>query len=727
MTQRTIDAFSVLGRPWHSRIAPGRTIGDLLSKSWMEGAVPVLLALFLGVLTAATTPEVLGQGDRGVVLDRFAETALLAFAMTIVLLAGGFDLSVGAMTGVAAIGSLVLVRVYDLPTFMAVLITLAGGVVMGSINGLLVAVVKTRPFITTLVTALTFRALIQLIQGEYSSELLQTRDDSLWLVLGQGTILFLPTGVFLMLVILLVAHLVISRSRWGWWLAAVGSDRRSARRNAIPVNRVAFASYVMSGVLCALAGVIMSARQGSTSANVAAGYEIIALTAVVLGGVSLRGGRGSVIRAALGALIVAMIGQSVFRHGWDSSMETVILATVLLAFAALDQKWGKYRGLVAGKFAVNPFYFRPGPLVDVTSEGTIWKVNDALSDAEAIGLGQIEGAEDCVVDEEGAVYCGDRRGWIWRFSGDNHEHGEIYARTGGSPLGHVLEPDGSLVVCVSGIGVCRIHRSREVEWIATRAPRTRFQLYDDSALRFADDLDVAPDGSIYFSDASTRVDTSNYHTLVAEYRPNGRVLRLDPDGSIETVVTHLGAANGIATAHDGRSILIASTLTFRVDRLWIDGPEKGRLEPVMENLPGAPDNINRASDGNYWMAFVGMRTPFSDLVLQHPKFRKRMVKELPVDDWIVPQWNISCVVKFNESGEILKVLWDSTREKHPMVTSMSERNGYLYLGGLENNRIGRVKLDPREVGSIDPYAVPGTYALPNVPSADATPREGAAV
>ncbi|MGC9667631.1 ABC transporter permease [Planosporangium sp. 12N6] len=709
MAIRRIDGFSLTGRPSLARFAPKRTVGDLLAKPWMEGAVPVVLALVLGLVVVGTTPEILAGGDRSIILSRFAEAGLLAIALTLVLIGGGFDLSVGAIMGMGAIGSLVLFRVYELPVEVVVATTLLGGMALGAINGFLIAVIKTRPFITTLVTALTFRALIQLVQGHYSQDLLQPRREINWIFIGHGRVAGIPTSFFWLALLLVFTHLILTRSKWGWWLTAIGSDRRSARRNGIPVNAMSFLSYVASGLLCALAGLFMAARQESTSANVASGYEIIALTAVVLGGVSLRGGRGSVIRAVTGALIVALLGQAVFRQGWDGSMETIAMALLLLVFAALDLKWGKHRNTLAGKLAISPFYYKPGPLEDVTDQKSKWAVNDALSDALPIGLGKIEGAEDCVVDDEGSVYCGDRRGWIWKFSGEDYEHAEIYARTGGTPLGHVWDADKNLVVAVSGIGVCRINPDRGVEWVATRAPRTRFQLYDDSALRFADDLDIAPDGSIYFSDASTRVDTSNYHSLVAEYRPNGRVLRVDPDnGSVETVVTKLAAANGIATSHDGRSILIASTLTFRVDRLWISGPKQGQLEPVLENLPGAPDNINRASDGNYWLSFVGMRTPFSDLVLRHPEFRLRMTKHLPVDDWIVPQWNISCVVKFSESGEILRVLWDQAGERHPMVTSMSEHRGYLYLGGLENNRIGRIKLSPEEVGPIDPYAIPGT-------------------
>lgn len=682
-------------------------MSDLLSKQWMEGAVPVTLAVLLGLLAMLTTPELLGSGDRGLILRQFAEAGFLAVALTVVLLAGGFDLSVGSMTGLAAMSSLVMFRVYMWPVGLIVVVTLVGGALLGSINGFLVARVKTRPFITTLVTALTFRTVVEVVQSRYTTGLVFPRDDPVWSFIGSGSVAGIQTSLVLFLPILVGTHLILSRSRWGWWVTAIGSDRRSARRNGIPVDRVVFLTYVASGLLCALAGLILSARQASTSAQVASGFEMAALTAVVLGGVSLRGGRGSVLRAATGALIVVVIGQAIFRQRWGTGTETLVLALVLLVFAALDQKWGKYRNIVADKLSMSPFYYDPGPLADVTESKTIWEVNDKLTHAVPIGLGIIEGAEDCVVDDQGRVYCGDRRGWVWRFSGENHEVSEIFARTGGTPLGHCFDADGTLLVAVSGIGVCRISLDGEIDWIATRAPRTRFSIYDDSALRFADDLDVAPDGSIYFSDASTRVDTSNYHTLMIEYRPNGRVLRLDPDGTVDVVTVNHTAANGVATSHDGRSILIASTLNFRVDRLWIDGPKQGQLEPVLENLPGAPDNINRSSDGNYWLSFVGMRTPMSDLILRYPAYRRRMTKHLPVDDWLVPQWNLSCVAKFNEGGEIIRVLWDSSREKHPMVTSMSERHGHLYLGGLENNRIGMLKLDAGDVGPIDPYAIPG--------------------
>jgi ribose transport system permease protein len=167
------------------------------------------------------------------------------------------------------------------------------------------------------------------------------------------------------------------------------------------------------------------------------------------------------------------------------------------------------------------------------------------------------------------------------------------------------------------------------------------------------------------------------------------------------------SAGPLRPARPKQSILSASTGLYRVDRLWVSGPQQGKLEPVLEDLPGYPDNINRASDGNYWMSFVGMRTPMSDLMMKYPAVRRRMTKELPMDDWIVPQLNVSCVVKFDETGRILKVMWDETLANYPMVTSINEHGGYLYLCGINNNRVGRLELDASEVGTIDPRAIPG--------------------
>ncbi|CNK66074.1 Uncharacterised protein [Yersinia intermedia] len=118
-------------------------------------------------------------------------------------------------------------------------------------------------------------------------------------------------------------------------------------------------------------------------------------------------------------------------------------------------------------------------------------------------------------------------------------------------------------------------------------------------------------------------------------------------------------------------------------------------------MPGYPDNINRASDGRYWMAWLGMRTPTFDLALRHPGMRRRMTRRLVQDEWLFPNINTGGVVKFSEQGEIHDVLGNLGGMSHPMVTSMREHKGYLYVGGILNNRIGRYRLpnaDPNWTG-----------------------------
>ena len=110
-------------------------------------------------------------------------------------------------------------------------------------------------------------------------------------------------------------------------------------------------------------------------------------------------------------------------------------------------------------------------------------------------------------------------------------------------------------------------------------------------------------------------------------------------------------------------------------------------------MPGYTDNINRASDGTYWMAWLGMRTPSFDLSLRHPSMRKRMTRRLPQDEWLFPNINTGGVVKFDENCNIVQTMGDLSGLAHPMVTSMREHKGHLFIGGILNNRVGRFRIE----------------------------------
>jgi ribose transport system permease protein len=340
----------------------------------------------------------------------------------------------------------------------------------------------------------------------------------------------------------------------------------------------------------------------------------------------------------------------------------------------------------------------------------VFAENDRLKNAEAIALDRIEGPEDIIFDRNDHLYTVNRNGSIIRFLAPNYDRREEFARIGGRPLGMAMDRNENLIVCVAGMGVYGVKPDRTVFKVSDETNRTWYRFKDDSRLWLADDLDIAPDGKIYFSDATTRYDLSDWALDGFEGRGNGRLVCHDPStGVTRTVLSDLAFPNGVCISHDGRAVLWVSTWLCRIYRYWIAGEKAGALEILADNLPGYPDNINRASDGNYWLALVGLRSPVYDLAMADPQFRLRMVKQIPPDEWLCPGINFGCVVKFDDNGTVLESLWDPGGTSHPTITSMREHKGYLYIGGLENNRIGRIRL-PDAVSdwtSWDSYWAPG--------------------
>jgi ribose transport system permease protein len=341
-----------------------------------------------------------------------------------------------------------------------------------------------------------------------------------------------------------------------------------------------------------------------------------------------------------------------------------------------------------------------------TSGTSPYALNDRLRPVEAIGLGQIDGPEDVILDEDDHIYVGNRTGDIVRFLAPDYTQQELFAHVGGRPLGMAFAKDGSLLVCIGGMGLYSIGRDRSIRKLTDETNRSLFSIIDDSRLRLADDLDIAPDGRVFFSEATVRYEMHEWPVDCLESRGNGRIICYDPNtGTTRTVIKNLLFPNGICMMHDEQSFLFAETWACRVSRYWFDGPKKGTVEVVIADLPGYPDNLNRASDGTFWLALVGIRTPSLDLALKMPGFRRRMARRIAPDEWMYPNINTGCVVRFDGTGRIIETLWDFGGENHPMITSMREHKGHLYIGGILNNRVGRLKLDGMDSAwsGIDSY------------------------
>ncbi len=668
---------------------PDHLLGEILSKNWIDNAVPVLfLATVVGIF-GTLLPDLFAPDSFLETLRQFGEIGLLVLAMTIVLMGGGIDLSIGSNFALANLFTLALTSLYGVPLYAAAPATILLGAAVGLVNGVLVGYLRLRAFLTTLVILILLRAVVEMLLLQYSVDITARFVPSeAWDALGLNSYFGMPASLIVLGVAVVFFHIYLSRLRFGWHIMAVGGSRRSAHNVGINVRRTVCMTYVISGALTGLAGYLYAARLASLNTDAGSGLEVVALTAAVLGGISLGGGRGSVAKAMMGAAAVVILTNGVVRLGLSSGAGQAVLGFMLAFAVAVDVRWMKNRDKVLSKVYVSPTFVAL-PDAGPTLKSPAFGLNTRLREARAIGLGQIEGPEDVILDREGNLYTGTRHGDIVRFFGPDFERSEVFCHIGGHPLGMAFAKNGDLTTCVGGMGLYSVNPAGQVRKLTDETNRSPWSVVDDSRLRLADDLDIAPDGKVYFSEATVRYEMHSWPIDALEGRGNGRIICYDPaTGKTRTVLRNLVFPNGMCLAHDGQSILFAESWLCRINRYWLSGPKAGTAEVVIDDLPGYPDNVNRASDGTYWLAIMGMRGHALDLSLKMPGFRKRMARRLPEDEWLYPNINTGCIVKFNERGQILETLWDFGGESHPMITSMREDRGHLYIGGITNNRIG---------------------------------------
>jgi len=685
------DAFNRL----RYKYWPDRAIGELLSKNWMETAVPLLVLVLVIAVFASIVENFLSFTTISGFLQEGSELGFIVLGMAIVLIVGGIDLSVESIYAICNVLVLYLIHVQEWPAAASIGATLLMGAALGAVNGVLIGYLKLRAFLTTLVTLIVLRAIYNLIQFKWAVGIASTLPESeLWDYLGSGKVLSLPVATWIFAVVAVGFHLFLTRMRGGWRLLAVGGSRRSAYNSGLPVNRIAALAYVASGVFAGIAAVLFGALVDSSSADTGLGLEIVVLAAALLGGIRLGGGKGSVMKAVLGTLIILIVTNSLRGLAVQAGYIRIALGAIMIAAVTLDIRWFKNRGKAIRELYVSPGYL-PMPKAASIAPGTPYAVNDKLGNIELIGLGQVESPEDVILDADDHLYCGTRHGDIMKFHAPDYTRMEVYAHIGGQPLGMAFDATGDLYGCVGGMGLYRVGRAnRAVEKGTDETNRSWNTVNDDSRPRLADDLDIAPDGRIFFSEATIRYEMGEWPIDSLEARGNGRIICYDPrTDKTQTVLKNLVFPNGICMAGDGQSLLFAESWACRISRYWFDGPDKGKVQVVIPDLPGYPDNINRASDGHFWIALMGMRGPSFDLAMRWPGFRRRMVKRLGQDEWISPNINVGCVIKCDLNGTVLESYWDKGGENHPMITSMREHRGYLYLGGISNNRIGRLRLE----------------------------------
>lgn len=304
--------------------------------------------------------------------------------------------------------------------------------------------------------------------------------------------------------------------------------------------------------------------------------------------------------------------------------------------------------------------------------------NGRLSNAELITTGA--GPEGVAFDAMGRLVTGLADGRLVRVNEDGQI--EELGNTQGRPLGLNYDAAGNLIIADAVKGLLML-KDGSLTVLADS--------YEGQKLGFVDDLAIGSDGRIWFSDASQLFPYGNDSLELFTASPSGRLFVYDPkDKSLQVALENMAFSNGVALAQDEGFVLVNETYQARVTRLWLKGDKAGQTDVIIDNLPGFPDNITEAPNGDFWIALVAPRSSFTDRLMNSPFLRKviwRITQVFP-SELVQPHvW----AVRISSAGDVVDVMDDPT-EHLTMMTSVTEHNGKLFLGSLVKPYVGVVTL-----------------------------------
>lgn len=334
--------------------------------------------------------------------------------------------------------------------------------------------------------------------------------------------------------------------------------------------------------------------------------------------------------------------------------------------------------LFIGYLLLWPVPFDPvaGPERAANPAGTgVFAKNNALAKAQLVESGH--GPEGIAFDAQGRLHTGLHNGDVLRQKSDGGF--ELVGNTGGRPLGLDFDARGQLIIADGIAGLISMAPDGTVKTLATD--------FEGKRMLFVDDLAIAKDGKIYFSDASQRHAYGADIIEIFERRPTGRLMVYNPrDKSLAVLLDDLYFANGVALSESEDFVLINETFDHRIMRYWLKGPKAGTSDVFIDNLPGYIDNITEGPNGSFWVAVVSARTDDLDALVPSPFLRKVVWRLLQLTGGS-PALEHSYAVKLDATGKPLVSLEDDSGHIY-MMTSVLERQGKLYLGSLTNHAIG---------------------------------------
>lgn len=322
---------------------PGMEI-DLLKGSsrslWnriiMSQEVWVALAIFiLGLIVSMISPKFATAGNLLNVLQNACFIGIMALGMTPVIIIGGIDISVGSILGMCAV-TLGLLLNADVPLIVGIIGALAMGILCGVVNGAIIAYFRLPPFIVTLATLSIGRSLaLTITNNQVFYEFGQSTESII--AIGGGYTFGLPNVVYALIVGLIALHFLLTMTRWGRYLFAIGGNESAARLAGIPVDLIKISAYAFSGFMVAVTAVFLVGWLGAVTNAIGTGYELQVIASTVIGGASLTGGTGSALGGAIGALLVEVIRNALLIAGVNPFWQGTFVGSFILAAVLLER------------------------------------------------------------------------------------------------------------------------------------------------------------------------------------------------------------------------------------------------------------------------------------------------------------------------------------------------------------------------------------------------------
>ena len=341
---------------------------------------------------------------------------------------------------------------------------------------------------------------------------------------------------------------------------------------------------------------------------------------------------------------------------------------------------------LAWPVSIDPVAWEAPPNLGYTGS---FAVNERLKGIETFSIADNHGPEDIAVDAQGRIYTTSHQGRIVRLNPDC-SNPQNWVDTKGRPLGIDFDGNGNLIVADAFRGLISIAPDGSISELATKA--------DGVPIGFANNVDVAADGKIYFSDASTKFHAKEWggpyeaaRLDLMEHGGHGRLLVYDPaTGVAKTLLDGLNFANGVAVSHDQNFVLVNDMGEYRVIRCWIAGPKKGTSEILIGSLPSFPDNISTGHEGRFWVAFVSPRNPLMDKLADKP-FMRKVIWRMP--NFMRPKAvAYGHIIAVDDNGKVLADFQDPDGS-YPINTGVTETKDYIYVGSLVAPVLGRLKKD----------------------------------